>query len=66
MGVGALHFGYPDGRGVKEVWKSRWEGGIKNIAIHGGGGIFWNNPICALQNSLQQNVTSITENQQGS
>ena len=34
MGGGIFHLRNPDGRGVIEVWKSRWEGGgVKNVAI---------------------------------
>ena len=38
------------GMGVKEVWKSRWEGeGSKNVAIRQGGvDFFWNNPFMVL------------------
>ena len=39
------------GMGVKEVWKSRWEGGggSKNVAIREGGvDFFWNNPLMVL------------------
>ena len=36
-----LNFGNPDGRGVKEIWMSRWEGegerGSKNLPSVGGG-----------------------------
>ena len=56
MGGGSKKFGNPGGRGGSKILPS----------MGGGVEFFWNNPICALQNSLQQNVTSITENQQGS
>ena len=40
---GVLRIGNPDrreGGGVKEVWKSRWEGASKNFAIRAGVWIF--------------------------
>ena len=42
-----LRLGNPDGRGVKEVWKSRWEGGgVKMLPSVGEGcGFFRNNPL---------------------
>ena len=41
-GRGVLHvcLGNSNGRGVKDVWKSRWEA-VKNVAIHGGAGGGW-------------------------
>ena len=47
-GEGPLNLEIPRGGGLKQFWKSRWEGGggSKNRAFRRGGVDFsWNNPI---------------------
>ena len=48
MGGGSLNLEILRGGGLKQFWKSRWEGGggSKNRAFRRGGvDFFWNNPI---------------------
>ena len=45
-GGGSLNLEILRGGGLKQFWKSRWEGGSKNRAFrHGGVDFFWNNLI---------------------
>ena len=50
MGGGVFKLGNPEGRGLKQFWKSRWMGGgSKNRAFRCGGvDFFWNNPLSLL------------------
>ena len=50
MGGGSLNLEILRGGGLKQFWKSRWEGGSKNRAFRRGGvDFFWNNPLTLLK-----------------
>ena len=65
MGGGVFELGNPErrgaqavleiqvGGGLKQFWKSRWEGGSKNRDFRRGGvDFFWNNPMGSNDNRL--------------